>query len=52
MTQKPDDQYSKVEAQRRFMASLRAAVNTPPTPRKSMTPKRSRKQLSGKAKAR
>jgi hypothetical protein len=27
-----DDQYSDEEAQRRFMATLKAAVNTPPKP--------------------
>jgi len=36
---KEPDQYSEKEAQRRFMASLKAAVNTPPKPLKSMTPK-------------
>jgi hypothetical protein len=41
MTQKKSsDEYSDEEAQRRFMASLEAAVNTPPKPLKSMTPKR------------
>jgi hypothetical protein len=30
------------------MASLKAAVNTPPTPRKSMTPKRPKKQSKAK----
>ena len=33
------DQYSKKEAESRFMAALKAAVNTPPKPLKSMTPK-------------
>lgn len=36
---KADDAYSEQEAQRRFMAALKAAVNTPPKPLKSMTPK-------------
>jgi hypothetical protein len=34
-----DDQYSEQEAQRRFMAAIKAAVNTPPKPLKSMAPK-------------
>lgn len=34
-----DEQYGEQEAQRRFMAALKAAVNTPPRPLKSMTPK-------------
>jgi len=38
-----DDQYS--EHQRRFMASLKAAVNTPPKPLKSMTRKGAKSQL-------
>jgi hypothetical protein len=29
---KKDEQYSEEETQRRFMASLKAAVNTPPKP--------------------
>lgn len=33
------DQYSEQEAQQRFMAALKAAVNTPPKPLKSMTRK-------------
>jgi hypothetical protein len=33
------DQYSEQEAQRRFMAALKAAMNTPPKPLKSMGPK-------------
>jgi hypothetical protein len=35
----PGDQYSEQEAQRRFMAALKAAVNTPPKPLKSIGPK-------------
>jgi hypothetical protein len=30
------DQYPEEEAQRRFMAALKAAVNTPPKPRKDI----------------
>ena len=35
----PDEQYSKDEAQRRFLAALKSAVNTKPKPLKSMAPK-------------
>jgi hypothetical protein len=42
--------YSEEEAQQRFMAALKAAVNTKPKPLKSMTPKRPKKQRKGKAK--
>ena len=31
-----DDQYSEQEAQHRFMAALKAAVNTPPKPLSKM----------------
>jgi hypothetical protein len=34
-----DDQYSEEEAQRRFMAAVKAGLNTRPKPLKSMTPK-------------
>jgi len=34
-----EDYYSEQEAQQRFMATVKAALNTPPKPRKSMTPK-------------
>jgi hypothetical protein len=34
-----DDQYSEEEAQRRFLGSLKAALNTPPKPLKSMARK-------------
>jgi hypothetical protein len=44
----PDGQYSAEEAQRRFMAALKAGVNTPPKPLKSMTPKRPKKQSRAK----
>jgi hypothetical protein len=33
------DQYSDEEAQRRFLAAVKAGLNTKPTPLKSMTPK-------------
>ena len=36
---KAEDQYPEQEAQRRFMAALKAAVNTPPKPLKDMAPK-------------
>jgi hypothetical protein len=36
---KREDQYSEDEAQRRFMGSLKAALNTPPKPLKMMTRK-------------
>jgi hypothetical protein len=39
-----DDKYSEEEAQRRFMQSLKGAMNTSPKPLKSMTPKRPKKQ--------
>ena len=39
MAGKSDQQYSEQEAQRRFLAALKAAVNTPPKPLKSMGPK-------------
>jgi hypothetical protein len=38
MSQK-DDQYSEQETEQRFMNALKAAVNTPPKPLKSMGPK-------------
>ncbi len=47
------DQYSEPEAQRRFMAALKAAVNTPPKPLKSMgrkgVPAQSKKRRKRKA---
>jgi hypothetical protein len=50
---KQDEQYSKKEAERRFMASLKAAVNTPPKPLKDVPKKRAKAQpLKRKAKAR
>jgi hypothetical protein len=39
MTQSEDDQYSEEEAQRRFLAAVKAGLNTPPKPLKNMTPK-------------
>jgi hypothetical protein len=49
MAKQPNENYSEEEAQRRFMQSLKAAVNTPPKPRKSMTPKRPKRQSKKKA---
>jgi len=34
-----DDQFSEQEAQRRFLGSLKAALNTPPKPQKKMARK-------------
>jgi hypothetical protein len=34
-----DHQYSEEEAQRRFLAAVKAGLNTKPTPLKSITPK-------------
>jgi hypothetical protein len=39
-----DEQYSEQEAQQRFQAALKGALNTPPKPLKSMTRKRPRAQ--------
>jgi hypothetical protein len=44
MTRKTDEKYSKEESQKRFEAALRGGLNTPPTPLKSMTPKRTKAQ--------
>jgi hypothetical protein len=44
MTKPSNDSYNKEETARRVEAALRAALNTPPQPRKSMTPKRPRAQ--------
>jgi len=38
MTQKPADQYTEQETQRRFEKLVDAALRTPPKPLKSMTP--------------
>jgi hypothetical protein len=51
-TQRDNEKYSEHEAALRFMTALRAAVNTPPKPLKSMTPKRPNKQSSNKKKGR
>jgi hypothetical protein len=42
------DQYSEEEAQRRFMASLKAAVNTPPKPLKDKPRRTSKKPRAKK----
>ena len=39
MNQKPEDQYSEQETQRRFDKLVRAALNTNPKPLKTMGPK-------------
>ncbi len=39
MGRQQDEQYSEQEAQRRFLAALKSAVNTSPKPLKSFTPK-------------
>jgi hypothetical protein len=39
MTEKKTDIYIEQEAQQRFMAALKAAVNTPQKPLKNMKPK-------------
>jgi hypothetical protein len=40
MTRKQtDEEYSDEEAQRRFLAAVKAGLNTKPKPLKSMTPK-------------
>jgi hypothetical protein len=45
---KNNDQYSDKEAGRRFMATLKAAVNTPPKPLKDVPKKRAKKQANRK----
>jgi hypothetical protein len=45
---KNSDAYSEREANQRFMAALKAAVNTPPKPLKSMTPKGAKAQRKKK----
>jgi hypothetical protein len=37
--QNGNEQYSEEEAQRRFIAAVKAGLNTKPKPLKSMTPK-------------
>lgn len=44
MPDKPADQYSEKEAQDRFKTALQGAFKTAPAPRKSMTPKRAKRQ--------
>jgi hypothetical protein len=44
MDTKKNEQYSDEEAQQRFQAALKGALNTPPKPLKSMTPKRGKAQ--------
>jgi hypothetical protein len=39
MPKASNEQYSDEEAQRRFLAAVKAGLNTPPQPLKSMTPK-------------
>ena len=41
---KADDQYSEKEAENRFQAALKGALNTAPKPLKSMTRKRPKTQ--------
>jgi hypothetical protein len=43
-TKPSDDQYSAKEARARFEKALQGAFKTPPTPMKSMTPKRPKPQ--------
>jgi hypothetical protein len=42
--QRDNEQYSDEEAQRRFLAAVKAGLNTKPKPLKSMTPKGVRAQ--------
>jgi hypothetical protein len=49
MAREPDEQYSEQEAQRRFLGTLNAALNTPPKPLKSMTPKGTAAQRKSKS---
>lgn len=44
MPDKQDDKYSATEADSRFKTALRGALSTPPKPRKSVTPKRPKRQ--------
>ena len=41
---KNNDQYSEKEAERRFMAALKAGLNTSPKPLKDVPKKRKKKQ--------
>jgi hypothetical protein len=50
MAKRPNEQFSRQEAERRFEAALRGAFKTPPMPMKSMArkragPRRTRKSL-------
>jgi hypothetical protein len=45
---KANDQYSDQEAQRRFMAALKAAVSTPPKPLKDMPKKNGESRATSK----
>jgi hypothetical protein len=45
---KPNDRYSEEETQKRFMQSLKAAMNTAPKPLKSMSRKRKKVQRKPK----
>ena len=49
--QHPEDQYSDEEAQRRFIAAVKAGLNTKPTPLKSIAPKGVPAQSKRKPKA-
>ena len=44
MAKRPDEQFSKQEAERRFEAALRGAFKTSPMPMKSMARKRAKPQ--------
>jgi hypothetical protein len=44
MKKTSDEQYSEKESQARFEAALKGALNTPPKPLKSLTPKRDKPQ--------
>jgi hypothetical protein len=44
MAKRPNEQFSKQEAERRFEAALRGAFITPPMPMKSIAPKRGKPQ--------
>lgn len=51
MSKSPSDKkYSDEEAQRRFMGTLRAALNTPPKP--MVSPKKKKAKRAKKAKSR
>ncbi len=50
MSKNDADQYSEKEAQRRFTAALKAAVNTPPKPLKDVPKKRAAKQQAERKK--